>query len=117
MNTSDQKTQDLLEQLLIWTRVSSFSNVEAMLKKALPTERERCVYQAMDPDPDKRMSSREIAMEFEIGTRTISALVKRCLAVGLMKRDGTIPVRLFDLGDFDMLPEPKKSTEKEATSG
>ena len=58
MNTSDQRTQDLLEQILIWTRASSFSSVEAMLKQALPADKDRNAYQAMDPDAENKEVAR-----------------------------------------------------------
>ena len=47
-----------------------------------------------------------------MGSNTLNDLVKRCLSMGLMKRDGAITVRLFDLGDFAMLPDPPKSATK-----
>jgi hypothetical protein len=106
------KTDELLEQILIWIRASSFANVEAMLKKALPTEKERYAYQAMEPNSEDRKSAREIAKDLQISTATLSAIVKRCLAMGLMRRQGTIPIRLFDLLDFGLLPDEQKSAAK-----
>lgn len=117
MHTTDQRTQELLEQILIWTRASSFSNVEAMLKKALPADKDRNAYQAMDPDAEKRKSRDEIKKELQMGSDTLNDLVKRCLSMGLMKREGANTVRLFDLGDFGMLPDPPKATEKKAKNG
>lgn len=106
-----QATEQLLEQILIWTRASSFERVEALLKKALPTEKDRLAYQALDPDPSKRKSRDEIKKEFQIGSNTLAGLVKRCLSMGLMKREGASAVRLFDLNDFGMV-EPAKDVSK-----
>ena len=100
MMTTDKQVQDVLEQILVWIRASSFREVGDMLAKALPTDKERLAYQTLDGVKTNETVKKDV----QIGSERMTALVSRCVSMGLMERADGPAKRLFDLADFDLLP-------------
>jgi hypothetical protein len=95
----DQVT--LLREMLVWIRAGNFSAVEQMLVKALPDPRHRLAYQAMDGLHTVEGVKKAAAM----GSKALTALTDRCVAMGLMERVNGKPRRLFDLTNFGLVVE------------
>lgn len=106
MNSSGN-AEKLLEEILIWTKANSFRNVEALLKSALTTENAKLAYQALDG----KMTQAEVKKACSIGSNTLSDLISRCCAMGLMVREEKSVKRLFDLSDFGMIAPSTKEED------
>lgn len=91
-----------LNELLKWIKASSYSNVESLLRNALPDSKSRLAYQLTDGTK----SVKELLASAKIGQATLYTLYKRCTSMGLMEE---LPngkrKRSFDLADFGLLPE------------
>ncbi len=108
---SDTRVEELLENILVWTRASSFDAVGKLLERALPSDNMRLAYQALDGSK----TIEKVKKECSIGSNTINALIIRCCSMGLMEKSNGVVTRLFDLGDFDLLPELPSGPEVKAS--
>ena len=109
---SGTRSEQLLEQILVWIRASSFSTVGEMLAKALPSDNMRLAYQALDGTK----TIDKVKKECGIWSNTINTLVNRCGAMGLMSKGDGPATRLFDLADFGLLPASAKTPDASGES-
>lgn len=105
--TSGDRMEALLEELLIWTKVSAYTSVSALLESALKTDNVRLAYQALDGS--RTLDS--VKKECGIGSNTLAAMVARCCAMGLMSKANGSTRRHFDLNDFGLLPTKIQDVE------
>jgi len=99
MNTD--KTEELLAQILIWTKASAYPSVELMLKRALSDDRMRRAYQATNGVN----TVAQIKAVARVGADLLGRWCDRWIAMGLMvDLGGGKRQRLFDLADFALMP-------------
>lgn len=102
---NSQSEVDLLaviKEIRNWIRAAAHRPVRSMLEEALPDEKSRRAYQMFDGNT----SGTEIRKVCKMSPNAVVALTSRCVALGLMEiRDDKKRLRLFDLGEFDLLPE------------
>jgi hypothetical protein len=110
---NDRQTE-VLEELLVWTRIGFYGVAKNMLADVLDTDNKRLAYQAADG-----MTSKDaIKAEASIGSNTANDLFKQCLNLGLMEMtpDGKRR-RLFDLTNFGLMPQVEAVKKKGAGGG
>lgn len=113
-----------LQEMLRWIRASAFPNVQAMLESAMPEEKHRVAYQAIDGSH----TINGVKSVAGLGHQAVVELINRCVSMGLMERDDKgRATRSFDLLDFGLItteqadralqahasPGPVKTTTKE----
>jgi hypothetical protein len=96
----NENVEKILKEMLVWIRAGAYSQVEVMLARALPEDRHRIAYQAMDGSHSIDSVKKSAGM----GAKAVYDLMTRCESMGLMEKVGTKSVRLFDLSDFGLLP-------------
>lgn len=97
---NDTKTE-ILQELLVWTRIGFYGTVKDMLQDVLDTDNKRLAYQAADGET----SIEAIKVAAGIGSNTANELLRQCLNLGLMEVTGDgRRRRLFDLTNFGLLP-------------
>ena len=96
----------ILTEIRNWIRVSSFGSVKGLLEAALPDGKSRSAYQMMDG----AASIEQIRVACKMSPNALVALAQRCTSMGLMElRADKKRVRLFDLADFGLLDEDKRT--------
>lgn len=91
----------LLEELVIWTKVTSIPYVKKTLEEILHSPEEKIAYQASD----EKTTYRQVAKLANVGLSTISRYGKKWIKSGIAKAvptkgGGQKAVRLFSLEDF-----------------
>ena len=104
MNTKD-RTVELLEELVKWTRVTSIPHVKKLLLEILASPKERVAYQLSDG-----RTSRKVAKEADVGYSTVTLWWKRWVKAGIAEpisaSGGQRAKRVFSLDDFGVeVPE------------
>jgi len=100
-----------LQELLKWTKASSYRAVKDSLNSILDTETKKLIYQFSDGT----LGSTEVVRKAKSSSQTVSDCWKMWKKSGIGE---TIKVtggerfkRIFDLDDFDLLPKSKKNLE------
>ena len=107
---SDDRVVDLLTDIRNWTRAASFGSVKSLIEAALPDEKSRTAYQMLDGST----TMDQVRVACKMSPNGLFALAQRCSAMGLMEvREDKRRVRLFDLDDFELLPD-REVTEPKA---
>jgi hypothetical protein len=101
---NEDKLLDAVEDIRNWIRAAAHSPVKASLESALPDAKSRAAYQMLDGTT----SMDEVRIKCKMSPNALIALAGRCAAMGLMEvtPEGKRH-RLFDLGNFDLLPQPE----------
>jgi hypothetical protein len=110
--TTDIKTQ-ILNEILVWTRVGFYGTAKSMLSDVLNSDKKKLAYQAAEGT--RSMDS--IRAEAQISPNDIGDLFKQCISIGLMEvtEDGKRK-RLFNLGNFGLLPQTDLVKKKGAAN-
>lgn len=99
---------EILEQILVWTRVGFYASVKQTLTDVLNSEKKRQVYQLTDGE----RTGESIRVAVKVSPNDLSQLYKQCTSMGLMARaGGNRRRRLFDLADFGLAPQELPSME------
>lgn len=92
----------VLQEILTWIKVSSFSQVKTMLLEVLDSTKKRKAYQLTDGGATIDFVRKECAMS----PNSLLKLYQLCVQVGLMEVDSNGKRRrLFDLEHFGLLVE------------
>jgi hypothetical protein len=107
---------ELLEELVKWTRVTSFPKVKDLLIGILTSPEEKVAYQSSDGEK----TSREVAEMANVSQFTISKWWKAWIKAGITEsisvQRGERAKRIFSLDDFGIeipIIEKPKSEERE----
>lgn len=108
----EERTLDVLEEILRWTKVTSIPQVKKTLESVLSSDEERRAYHHSTGD-----SSRRVAELAGVGYGTIARWWKKWHRSGLgemrrVRRGGRF-VRSFDLEDFGIPVPPLTKKEKQ----
>lgn len=111
-----QSDNEILEQILVWTRVGFYSAAGNMLAEVLDSDKKRWAYQLADGT----RTSTAIRTQVRMSPNDVGALFRRCISVGLMDKDEAGHARRsFDLTNFGMIPlaltEERGDDEQAAT--
>jgi hypothetical protein len=112
-SSNKDRTIELLEELVKWTRVTSIPHVKQLLEEILTSPEEKVAYESSDGRP-----SQEIAVLANISFHTVTVWWKKWIKVGLAEpissRGGQRAKRLFSLTDFgiDVPQLPHKEITK-----
>lgn len=103
----DEKLLAVLTEIRNWIRAAAHRPVQAMLEGALPDAKSRAAYQMFDGT----VSVEQVRAACKMSPNAVVALSARCTAMGLMEANADKKrVRLFDLKDFDLIPEGDPKT-------
>jgi hypothetical protein len=109
-------TDELLNELLVWTRVGFYGAAKQMLSDVLNSDKKRLAYQMADGE----RTGESIRVEVKLSPNDLSELFKQCTNLGLMERvDGGRRRRLFDLTTFGLVPPAApagKANDEQASS-
>lgn len=95
----DGQAEQILREILNWTRAASFRSVKALLEEALPDSKSRSVYQMSDG----AKTTEQIRVSCKVSPNYVVALTQKCVSMGIMEqRSDKKRVRLFDLSDFGL---------------
>jgi predicted HTH transcriptional regulator len=99
MNKKD-RTVELLEELVKWTRVTSIPHVKQLLSEILASPEEKIAYQSSNG----KRTSRQVAKQANVSQKTVSLWWKKWIKAGIAEpvsaRRGKRAKRLFSLSDF-----------------
>lgn len=117
MSKEDQIVE-LLEELVRWTRVTSFPKVKDLLNGILTCPEEKVAYQSSDGEK----TLREVAEMANVGTSTISrwwkAWIKAGIAESISVQRGERAKRIFSLDDFGIeVPVIREATAQDSGVG
>ncbi len=108
----EERTLDVLEEILKWTKVTSIPQVKKTLESVLSSDEERRAYHHSTGD-----SSRRVAELAGVGYGTVSRWWKKWHRSGLGEMQavqrGSRFVRSFDLEDFGIPVPPLTKREKQ----
>jgi len=112
------RTIELLEELVKWTKVTSISKVKKLLLEILSNPEEKIAYQSSNGE----RSGREVAEQANVTQPTIAGWWKKWLKAGIAEpvsvRRGKRARRLFSLDDFGIeVPVIEEATAKEDEGG
>lgn len=102
----DEKSQrELLATLADirnWLRAAAYKPVRSLLEEALPDAKSRLAYQMFDGTN----TVKQIRIACKMSPNAVVALSSQCVAMGLMATtDDNKRMRVFDLNDFNLLPD------------
>jgi hypothetical protein len=96
---SDERLLAVMTEIRNWIRAASHGAVKDLLEAALPTEKDRRVYQMLDGTK----SAEAVRTACKVSPNDVVALTRRCISMGLMEvNEEKKRVRLFDLADFGL---------------
>jgi hypothetical protein len=105
-NQNNERLLEILADIRNWMRVAVREPVKAALEKALPDAKSRLAYQMFDGSS----SVEQIRVACKMSPNAVVALSSRCISLGLMELNREKKrVKLFDLNDFDLVPNASKS--------
>jgi hypothetical protein len=111
-SSNKDRTIELLEELIKWTKVTSIPHVKKLLEEILTSPEEKVAYESSDGKP-----SQEIAALANVSFPTVTIWWKKWIKAGLAEpissRGGQRAKRLFSLTDFGI--EVPKLSHKEKT--
>jgi len=98
---SEDKVEDLLKELVKWTKVTSIPHVRKLLLELLTTPKEKKAYQISDGEK----TSREVARLSKLGKFKVQTMWKAWIISGIaepvpVKGGGNRAKRNFSLDDF-----------------
>lgn len=112
---TDERIVELLEEILLWTKLGTYPSVETVMKsqfeKSAPEE--RLAYELLDGTKSQKdviEICKKSIEEAKISPATLSRLVTKWEKLGLMKKDGYTFTHRFSLSDFNIeVPKVKQS--------
>lgn len=114
--SKEDRMVELLEELVRWTRVTSFPKVKDLLIGTLTSQEEKVAYQSSDGEK----TSREVAEMANVSKFTIlkwwTAWIKAGIAESISVQRGERAKRIFSLDDFGVevpIIEKPKIEERE----
>lgn len=121
-NSGLSRVEDLLEQLLAWTRVGMYPVAKQLLfdKFAEARPEERLAYELLDGDRSQKdvleVCTRSLS-DPKISRSGLSSWVSKWEKLGLVQKAGSNVKRLFSLEDFGLdVPPVKDDKQKTPTS-
>jgi hypothetical protein len=100
INQREDRTVEILVEIRNWIRAVAHDPVKKLLERALPDEKSRAAYQALDGNA----SMEQVRVACKMSPNALLALANRCAAMGLMEvNQDKKRVRLFDLADFGLI--------------
>jgi len=119
MSSSEKnRTIELLEELVKWTKVTSIPHVKKLLEEILPSPEEKVAYESSDGKP-----SQEVAKLCNKSYSTVTVWWKNWIRVGIAEsiasKGGQRAKRVFSLYDFgieipQLAPKEKAKAPEEA---
>ena len=114
--SKEDRMIELLEELVRWTRVTSFPKVKDLLNGILTSPEEKVAYESSDGEK----TSREVAEMANVSQFTISkwwkAWIKAGIAESISVQRGERAKRIFSLDDFGVevpiIEKPKIEEER-----
>jgi hypothetical protein len=94
--TNESRMVEILDELLTWTKVTSFKQVKQTLLEALPKPQDRLVYFLSDGTK----TGTQISQESGVNNAIISGLHNGWAKLGLVTKDKTGYRKRFNLEDF-----------------
>lgn len=109
--SKENRIVELLEELVRWTRVTSFPKVKDLLNRILTSPEEKVAYQSSDAEK----TSRKVAEMANVSKFTIlkwwTAWTKAGIAESISVQRGDRAKRIFSLDDFGIeVPEIGRSS-------
>ena len=106
----EDRTVELLEELVKWTRVTSIPQVKKLLLEILASPEEKVAYQSSDGRVSKK-----VAKEADVSYATVTLWWKKWVKAGIAEpisaRGGQRAKRVFSLDDFGIeVPKIVKSS-------
>jgi hypothetical protein len=114
---NDSRIVEVLQEILVWTKVGMYPAVERMLQdqfaKARPEE--RLAFELLDgrrSQKDIVAISKQSVAEAKISPTALSVWVGKWEKLGLVRKNGNMVARLFSLRDFwiDVPPAVEPAT-------
>ena len=111
--SKEDRTIELLEELVKWTKVTSIPNVKKLLLEILSKPKQKIAYQMSDGK-----TVREVAKQADVSVFTISKWWEKWTRAGIAESvsargGGKRAIRSFSLDDFGIeIPDIKKSNLK-----
>lgn len=100
MNKQEEGLVEILTDIRNWIRACAHDPVRKMLERALPDEKSRAAYQALDGNA----SMEQVRIACKMSPNALFALANRCVSMGLMEvNQDKKRVRLFDLENFGLI--------------
>lgn len=101
----NSRVEELLESILIWTRVGMYSNVLGILKAHFEESRpeERLAYELLTGERSQKEIielCKQSVPKARISPATLSTWISKWERVGLLKKEGNSVTKHFSLGDF-----------------
>lgn len=108
--SKEDRTVELLEELVKWTRVTSIPQVKKLLLEILASPEEKVAYQSSDGRVSKK-----VAKEADVSYATVTLWWKKWVKAGIAEpisaRGGQRAKRVFSLDDFGIeVPKIVKSS-------
>lgn len=111
------RTIELLEELVKWTKVTSIPRVRDLLLEILRSPEERIAYHSSDGEK----TSREVGRISNVSHMTVANWWKTWIRAGIAEsvsvRGGERAKRIFSLDDFGIEVPPIRKTRKEGVGG
>jgi DNA-binding MarR family transcriptional regulator len=112
------RTIELLEELVKWTKVTSIPEVKRLLLEILSSPEEKIAYQSSNGET----TGREVADKANVTQPTVAKWWKKWVRVGIAEavsvRRGKRAKRLFSLNDFGIeVPTLEEATEEREKEG
>jgi hypothetical protein len=103
----DRRMLDVLEEILLWTRVGMYPAVERMMQSQFGNARpeERLAYELLGGDYNYRdivNIAKKAVPDAKISPATISTWATKWEKFGLVQKNGKAVTRLFSLLDFGL---------------
>ena len=116
--SKEDRMIELLEELVKWTRVTSFPKVKDLLMEILASPEERVAYQSSNGE----RTTREVANMSNVGHYKIANWWKTWIKAGIAEavsvQRGERAKRIFSLDDFGIeVPIIKETTTQESGAG
>lgn len=106
---TDAPALAVLTEIRNWIRAASYGAVKRSLEEAMTDPKARSAYQMLDGS----RSMEQVRIACKLSPNSLVALAQKWVAMGLMEtQDDKKRVRLFDLGDFGMLPSEQESNAR-----
>jgi hypothetical protein len=107
---------EVLEEMLVWTKVTSIPHVKTILLELLPGNEEKIAYHLSDGEHSSQEVAKPAGVSFGTVTRWWKNWVRAGIAKSVSARGGERAKRLFSLEDFGIEVPQEKEVKKEETT-
>jgi len=109
MNEIEKRKIELLEELLMWTKIANFDKVKSVIEGVLDNEKKLKVYALTG-----EKTQAEISDGLKMSARDITAVWQECERRGLLVKIGKRYEKTIDLADFGLIPRAIETGDRRA---